>query len=109
MGDRLSQMRMVLFFTRGLSLRVWDEIGILEREAAIYRRLQPALRRITFITYGDRDHVYRTRLGGIRIRSNRWAMPGPFYERYLTSVLPWSWSGPMVVKSNQMQGAEIAM
>jgi len=109
MGDRLSQMRMVLFFTRGLSLRVWDEIGILEREAAIYRRLQPALRRITFITYGDRDHVYRTRLGGIRIRSNRWAMPGPFYERYLTSVLPWSWSGPMVVKSNQVQGAEIAM
>ena len=35
MGDRLANVRLVLFFTRGLSLRVWDEIGILDREAAI--------------------------------------------------------------------------
>jgi glycosyltransferase involved in cell wall biosynthesis len=109
MADRLGQLRLVVFFTRGLSLRVWDEIGILEREAAIYRRLEPALRRITFVTYGERDQVYRRRLGAIRIRSNRWVMPGRLYERYLTSVLPWSWSGPVVVKSNQLQGAEIAM
>ena len=34
MGDRLANVRLVLFFTRGLSLRVWDEIGILDREAA---------------------------------------------------------------------------
>jgi hypothetical protein len=109
MGDRLGRLRLVVFFTRGLSLRVWDEIGILEREAAIYRRLAPALRRITFVTYGDRDQAYRSRLGAIRIRSNRWGVPGRLYERYLTSVLPWSWSGPVVVKSNQLQGAEIAM
>jgi glycosyltransferase involved in cell wall biosynthesis len=109
MADRLAHVQLVLFFTRGLSLRVWDEIGILSREAAIYRRLEPALRRITFVTYGDRDHSFGGRLGAIRIRSNRWRMPARLYERYLTSVLPWSWSGPVVVKSNQLQGAEIAM
>ena len=47
MSDRLANVRLVLFFTRGLSLRVWDQIGILEREAALYRRLAAALRRIT--------------------------------------------------------------
>ena len=45
MGDRLANVRLVLFFTRGLSLRVWDEIGILDREAALYRRMASALRR----------------------------------------------------------------
>ena len=57
MGDGLANVRLVLFFTRGLSLRVWDEIGILSREAALYRRLAPVLRRITFVTYGDNDRA----------------------------------------------------
>jgi glycosyltransferase involved in cell wall biosynthesis len=109
MGDRLANVRLVLFFTRGLSLRVWDEIGTLDREAALYRRLGSALRRITFVTYGDRDQVYAGRLGGIQVQSNRWRMPGRFYEQYLEKVLPWSWAGPMVIKSNQMQGADIAL
>ena len=59
MGDGLANVRLVLFFTRGLSLRVWDEIGILSREAALYRRLAPVLRRITFVTYGDNDRAYQ--------------------------------------------------
>ena len=58
MGDGLANVRLVLFFTRGLSLRVWDEIGILSREAALYRRLAPVLRRIAFVTYGDNDRAY---------------------------------------------------
>ena len=109
MGDRLANVRLVLFFTRGLSLRVWDEIGILDREAALYRRLASALRRITLVTYGDRDQIYESRLGGIRVQSNRWRMSARLYERYLTTTLPWSWWGPVVVKSNQMQGADAAL
>jgi glycosyltransferase involved in cell wall biosynthesis len=109
MSDRLANLRLVLFFTCGLSLRAWDEIGILEREAAIYRRLASALRRVTFVTYGDQDRAYESRLGGIRVQSNRWRMSARLYERYLTTTLPWSWWGPVVVKSNQMQGADVAM
>ena len=109
MGDGLANVRLVLFFTRGLSLRVWDEIGILSREAALYRRLAPVLRRITFVTYGDNDRAYAGRLGGIRVQSNRWCLSGGRYEQYLEKVLPWSWTGPVVVKSNQVQGADIAL
>ena len=109
MGDRLANVRLVLFFTRGLSLRVWDQIGILEREAALYRRLAAALRRITFVTYGDHDRPYASRLGGIRVQCNRWGMSATRYERYLEHVLPWSWIGPVVIKSNQIQGADVAL
>jgi glycosyltransferase involved in cell wall biosynthesis len=109
MGDRLADLRLVLFFTRGLSLRVWDEIGILSREAALYRRLRPALRRITFVTYGDRDHGYAGRLGGLGLQCNRWHLRRPLYERYLRHILPWSWIGPVVVKSNQVEGADLAL
>jgi glycosyltransferase involved in cell wall biosynthesis len=109
MGDRLANVRLVLFFTRGLSLRVWDEIGILDREAALYRRLQPALRRITFVTYGNRDQHHAGRLDGISVRCNRWRLRSGLYERYLGTVWPWSWAGPVVVKSNQMHGADLAL
>jgi glycosyltransferase involved in cell wall biosynthesis len=109
MGERLADVRLVLFFTRGLSLRAWDEIGILQRETALYRRLEPALRRITLVTYGDRDQVYANRLGGVTLQCNRWHLRSHLYERYLRRVLPWSWIGPVVVKSNQVQGADIAL
>jgi glycosyltransferase involved in cell wall biosynthesis len=109
MSDRLANLRLMVFFTRGLSLRVWDEIGILDREAALYRRLAPALDRITFVTYGDQDRSYARRLGGIRVQSNRWGLSRTRYEQYVQKVLPWSWIGPVVIKSNQVQGADIAM
>ena len=43
------------------------------------------------------------------MQSNRWCMSARLYERYLTTTLPWSWWGPVVVKSNQMQGADAAL
>ena len=33
-------LRLVLFFTRGISLKTWGEIGMFEREVTLYRRLQ---------------------------------------------------------------------
>lgn len=109
MADRLANMRLVLFFTRGVSLRVWDEIGILDRELALYRRLQSAVRRISLVTYGDGDQDYAGRLGGLTVQCNRWRLRHPLYECYLRTVLPWSWIGPVVVKSNQVQGADLAL
>ena len=110
MADPLANVRLALFLTRGMSLRAWDEIGLLDREAAPYRRLERMLRRVMFVTYGDRqDLAYAARLGGIRVHCNRWRASPQLYERYLTKVMPWSWRGPVVVKSNQVQGAEIAL
>ncbi len=110
MSSCLAAMRLILFFSRGVSLKAWSDIGLLEREAALYRRLKPKLRGIDFVTYGDaQDRVYGARLAGIRVRCNRWRLPGEAYQKMVTRIVPWSWRGPVVVKSNQIQGAEIAL
>ncbi len=108
--SRLSDLHLVLFFTRGLSLATWDRVGMLEREVALYRALRPHLGRITFITYGDAgDLAYGERLPGIDIVCNRWRLPHHWYLRWLHHF-PGSWRrGPAVYKSNQTQGAEIAL
>ena len=49
--------RLVLFFTRGVSLRAWDEAGLLDREAALYRRLAEQGVEVSFITYGRDDDL----------------------------------------------------
>lgn len=106
----LSIFRLILFFTRGVSLRTWDEVGMLEREVALYRELRPHLRRITFVTWGDaRDLEYRNRLGGIDIICNRWRLPGRLYAATLARLCPLLWRGNVIVKSNQVPGADMAL
>lgn len=63
-ANDVNRVRLALFFTRGVSLRTWDGIGLLDREVALYRKLAARLRRITFVTYGDRqDRTYHGRWG----------------------------------------------
>lgn len=106
----LSTSRLILFFTRGVSLRTWDEGGMLEREVALYRALRPHLRRITFVTWGDaRDLDYGDRLGGIDIICNRWRLPGRLYAAALARLCPLLWRGNVIIKSNQVPGADVAL
>lgn len=101
---------LILFFTRGVSLKTWDDGGMLEREVALYRALRPNLRDITFVTYGDdRDLQYADRLDGIQILCNRWRLPERWYIFLVSRFYPWFWRGAVVMKSNQVQGADIAL
>lgn len=110
MTAEAQDLHLILFFTRGVSLRTWDQVGILEREVALYRALRPHLGGVTFVTYGDaRDLDYAARLPGIRIICNRWGLPQSWYVRLLTRLYPLLWRGPAVYKSNQVQGADIAL
>lgn len=103
-------MRMVLFFTRGISLRTWDEMGIFEREVALYRRLQEHGVQLTFVTYGyATDLRYAKRLNGIRIICNKWRLPQHWYVRLLCRLNPAGWGDSGVLKSNQLRGADVAL
>ena len=108
--SQLSDLHLVLFFTRSLSLDIWERVGMLAREVALYRALQPHLGRITFVTYGDaKDLAFAEQLPGIHIVCNRWRLPHHWYLRWL-HYYPGSWrQGPAVYKSNQTPGAEIAL
>ncbi len=106
----LSNVRLVFFFTRGMGLKKWDDVGMLEREVEIYRRLQSYLKSISFLTYGDQSELeYASHLDGIEILYNRWGLPTRVYAR-LAPLLHWRQMREAdVFKTNQINGSEVAL
>lgn len=101
---------LTLFFTRGVSLQTWAQIGSLEREIALYLRLQEKGVQVSFVTYGSKqDFKYTKDLQGIEILCNRWGFSLRWYER----LLPFLHAKPLhhasVFKTNQTNGADIAL
>lgn len=108
--SELGRIDLVLFFTRGVSLKTWDRIGLFEHEVALYYHLQTYGVQVAFITYGDAsDLAYADRLPGIRILCNRWGLSRWWYVRLIAWFYPMLWRGPAVFKSHQLPGANIAL
>lgn len=99
-------MKLNLFFTEGVSLQTWNEVGMLDRELAIYKALQKRGVEVGFVTYGDgRDLQFAARLPGITLRVNDMGLPITKYKRVLESTLAIA----DVFKSNQVAGADVAL
>lgn len=49
----LKDKTLALFFSYGVSLKTWHDIGMIDREVAIYNDLGKYLKHIYFFTYGD--------------------------------------------------------
>jgi glycosyltransferase involved in cell wall biosynthesis len=101
---------LALFFTKRISLRKWDRIGIFDRETALYQRVQRLGVRVSFITYGGpSDLAYRDRLPGIEIACNRWRLPHALYARWL----PWLHGDVLkscsAIKTNQTPGGDAVL
>jgi glycosyltransferase involved in cell wall biosynthesis len=106
----LRQSNLVLFFTNGVSLKTWSDMGLLDREVSLYQSLRQHMQNITFVTYGDaKDLCYANRLEGIRIICNRWGLSQQWYVYLLSFLYPLLWHRPSILKSNQIPGAEIAL
>lgn len=102
--------RLALFFTHGVSLRTWDELGSLERETALYRRLRAHLDGVTFITYGGPEEAdYAGRLPGIDICCNQQRLPLDEYAAAIPDLHRPAFQGAPILKTNQMPGAEVAV
>ena len=103
-------MRLVLFFTQGVSLKTWDEVGMFDREVALYRRLQRHGVGISFVTYGDRmEQRYRDSLDGIKLIPLDRASSS---RRDLARLLLKHWPILLrsdVLKTNQIRGSELAV
>lgn len=101
---------LVLFFTKGVSLRTWSMVGMLEREIALYLRLIQNGFQVSFVTYGDAsDQAFEDRLGGIRILCNHPGLDFREYERRLFSLHEDTLKTCAVIKTNQTYGADIAL
>lgn len=104
-------MKLVLFFTRGISLRVWDTIGSLDREIALYRELAQRVERIYFLTYGDAsEQQYQTRLPpNVELLTNRWRLPTLLYSLLIPILYRRELGSAAIYKTNQMDGAWSAL
>lgn len=108
MTNNLEKLHLALFFTKGISLARWHEIGMLGREVALYKRLVEKIRRVSFFTYGDReDLAFRKELGGIRLFTN-WYGSEKWHYRLMNRVRPVLWKRPVIIKTNQVHGADFA-
>ena len=111
-------MRVILFFTYGVSLKNWGESGLLQREIKLYEELILKYGiEVQFITYGDsRDRQWESHMKGIQLL--------PIYERLrrpnskIFSLLqsfyvPWVFRHELrqadIFKTNQIWGGWVAV
>jgi len=103
-------MHLILFFTRGISLQSWDEVGSLGREIALYQCLTEKDVRVSFVTYGGAgDMKFQDQIGDIKILCNRWNLPMHWFERLLPVLQAKTFIGADLFKSNQINGADVAL
>ncbi len=103
-------IHLVLFFTRGVSLRMWHMVGMLEREVALYRRLVEKGFEVSFVTYGDAsDREFSRELGGIRLLCNETGLPVERFQSMLFSVHGRALQGCSIIKTNQSYGGDLAL
>ena len=103
-------MHLILFFSRGVSLATWASVGMIEREIALYLRLQVKGVNVSFVTYGGPgDLDYASHLRGIDILCNRWNLPLHWYERLLPFLHARVLRSADVIKTNQTNGADVAL
>ncbi len=102
-------IKLVLFSTRGVSLKTWDSVGMLQREIAIYKYLQDQGVKTTIITYGDASDLdYQSQIPGFKILCNRWNLPLKRYENWIPVLFSRYLRGADLMKTNQFNGSSIA-
>jgi glycosyltransferase involved in cell wall biosynthesis len=101
---------LVLFFTYRVSLATWAARGLLDREVELYRRLQPAVGPVTFVTYGGTDdRALGAPLAGIRVLPNRWGLPAWLMSLLAPLLYRRELGEAAVLKTNQASGAWTAV
>lgn len=109
-GDDMKAPQLFMFMTEGMSLARWRDLGMLNRELALYRRLVPQLAGVVIVSYGGREDERLIRdFPGISLICNRWGLPQRLYRRILPLLVARIMRGPALFKSNQVRGAELAL
>lgn len=103
-------MRLVVFFSRGMSLEGWRRAGILDRELALYRGLRPHLQHLAFLTYGGAEDLeLASHLPGIEILPNRHLLPSNLYSVLAPFLHRRALAGATIFKTNQINGGWCAL
>jgi len=99
-------MRLVVFFSRGMSLDGWRRAGMLDRELLLYRALRPHLEELAFVTYGDSDEFrLASAVPGVEVLPNRWRLPSNLYSVMAPFLHRRALGRATIFKTNQLNGA----
>ncbi|MEM8857643.1 MAG: glycosyltransferase family 4 protein [Chloroflexota bacterium] len=105
----LNKTHLVLFFTRSGSLKIWADKGMIGREVALYLKMLPELKKITFVTYGgEEDLAYEDIIPNIQVLCNRWGLPKRLYALLIPFLHRKSLRNAHLFKTNQIHGADVA-
>lgn len=106
----ISNKTLSLFFTSNTGIKTWKDVGCFDREIQLYKNLSKHLKRINFITYGDRkNEKFKNELRNINILNTKW-----YKNKYLTTLNIIlkdfrDLKNTDILKTNQIKGSEIAV
>jgi len=103
----LSNKTLTLFFTYRVSLKLWDEIGILDREIKPYKELAKHFKEIYLFTYGGKEDLEYQRYlpENIKIYYRKSKLPLLLYSFFFLFIYKGEIKKADILKSNQMSGA----
>ena len=105
-NKKLQSLTLGLLLSRGMSLKIWDECGILTREIAPYNILAKHFKKIYVFTYGDAEELeYKSLLAqNIEIRCNDKKVGRIWYPFLLPVKHRKEVKECDILKTEQMQG-----
>ena len=103
----LRDKALAVFFTAGVSLKTWHDIGMIDREVALYNELSRYFGRIYFFTYGgDEDLEFRSYLAdNIKIVPKKCISNNLLYSLLIPFIHRKILKNVDILKTNQMMGA----
>ena len=110
MGTKRLDLTLTLFFTGGVSLESWINLGFLHREIELYKRLSDRIKRVNFVTYGGKkDGILSPALEPIHHFPTRWHKDtkftiGNLMLKHLRGIRETD-----ILKTNQLLGFEIPL
>jgi len=110
-GKKIKTKSLALFFTLGISLRKWDDTGLIDREIKPYNQMAKFFNKIYFITYGGKEDLkYKNLLANnIVILPKKINLPNKIYS-LLVPFLYWrKLRHADILKTNQMRGVWAAL
>jgi len=98
-------MKLALFFSHGISLSIWHDSGLLERELATYKKMLSDLDGIALITYGkDSDGSFIQYMDGFEVLNNRWSLPTDIFSLLAPIIYRAKIRRATILKTNQING-----
>lgn len=101
---------LTLFFTGDVSLRTWVEVGNLDREVELYKRLAQNLGKVNFVTYGgNQDRLISDRLDTVKLLPTVWHRRDIYTVAHLLLKYFPQLQDTDVMKTNQIPGSEVPL